>query len=175
MPTRKAAWPWLLVILGAIAVVGAAVYGYSLLGTVGTGHLDTTPLGGQITFKPKGSYRANIFTTRPSPSFPGATCQAKTTDGQRVTLHDAAPYTVNAHYNVESTNGIHLSAGKTYLLTCGQPWDKGVFAVVEVSRATEVVSFAVGTAGLVSFMTGVAALVARRRRRLRLQPVPRRS
>jgi hypothetical protein len=162
---RRPTWPWLLVILGVILITGAAIYGVAQMGAVGTGHLDTTPLGEQITFKPSGSYRANIFTPRQSPSSPGTTCHVETTDGLPVTLHDAAPYAVNTRYDMESAYGIHLSAGTTYLIACGKPGDEGSFAVVEITPTTQVAAFAVGTTGLMIVTTGAVIIVIRRRRR----------
>jgi hypothetical protein len=117
-------------VLGATLIVGAGIFGFNSIRSAGTGHVDTVPLGEQITFKPSGSYRANIFTPRESSSSPAPVCRVTTSDGRPVALHDATPYAVNTRYAMEWSHGIHLTTGVAYLITCGHRGEPGSFAVV---------------------------------------------
>jgi hypothetical protein len=165
--TRRPSWPWLLAVLGATLIVGAAIFGFNSIRSAGTGHLDTVPLGEQITFKPSGSYRANIFTPRESSASPAPVCWVTTSDGRPVALHDATPYAVNTRYAMESSHGIHLTTGVTYLITCGHRGEPGSFAVVEISRTAQTTSIVVGSAGATILLVGIASLLIRRRHRPR--------
>ena len=163
--SSRASWPWLLVMLGVTLIVGAGIYGFNSIRSAGTGHLDTVPLGEQTTFKPSGSYRANIFTPRESPSSPAPVCWVTTSDGRPVALHDATPYAVNKRYGMESSYGIHVKAGVKYLITCGDHGEPGRFAVVEISPTAQTISMAVGIAGATILLVGIASLLVRRRHR----------
>lgn len=153
-----------LVVAGGLSVIGAFVYGAISVGSVGTGDLDTVPLGEQITFTPSGSHRANIFTTGDERA---PDCTVTTTDGRTVPLAEATPYAFNERLQMESSYGFDLSSDTTYLITCGSPGDAGGFAVVEVPILPQVVAIVVGSLGMLAFVVGLVLVVVGRRRRRR--------
>ncbi len=156
-----------LVVAGGLSVIGAFVYGAMSVGSVGTGDLDTVPLGEQITFTPSGSHNANIFTTGASDFSGPPDCTVTTTDGRTVTLGEATPYAFNERLQMESSYGFDLSADTPYLITCGSPGDAGRFAVVEVPILPQVVAIVVGSLGMLAFVVGLVLVVVGRRRRRR--------
>lgn len=156
-----------LVVAGGLSVIGGAVYGFISVGSLGTGDLDTVPLGEQITFTPSGSHNANIFTPGASDFSGPPDCTVTTTDGRTVTLGEATPYAFNQELQMESSYGFDLSPDTTYLITCGSPGDAGRFAVVEVPILPQVVAIVAGSLGMLAFVAGLLLVVVGRRRRRR--------
>jgi hypothetical protein len=150
-------------------IVSAGVFGSVKISSVGTGELETVPFGETLEFAPSGSYRANIFTTRDLATAP--MCEVTTSAGEPVTLRDGTPYNVNTRYDMEASYGFHLDDGVTYLVRCGEPGQRGSFALVEVSPTAQRIALGVGLVGAVLLAVGIGgALVRRRSRRTRRDP-----
>lgn len=159
---QRLGWPVPVIIVGSLIVIGAAVYGFVRVGSVGQGELDTVPLGEQIDFVPSGSYRASIYITRALDTVPA--CEVTTSTGNPVRLRSGTPYNVNTRYNMEAAYGFHLESGvPSYVVRCGNPGEPGSFAVVEISPTPQRIAIALGVTGAVVIAVGALAAILRRR------------
>ena len=150
--------------VGVLLSIGAFVYGSIAYGSLGN-DLKAVPLGEELTFKPSGSYRADIFTTQPAPSSTGPpTCSVTTTGGLAVPLQDANPYVVDQKRHMETDYGFDVSSGVTYLVTCGSRGDTSEFAVAEVPILPRVVATILLAPGVLAFVAGLVLVVITRRR-----------
>jgi len=159
-------WPVVAGVLGTAMVVGAAVFGYVNVSSVGTGDLDTAAFGETVEFAPSGSYRASIYTTRGLDVAP--VCEVTDSSGAPLTLRDATPYTVNTHYDMEAAFGFDLGeGGSNYRVGCGEVGQDGSFAVVEISPTAQRFAIAVGVVGVVVVAAGIVGALVHRRRATR--------
>lgn len=163
-------WAVALIVVGALLSIGAFVYGSLAYGSLAK-DLRAVPLGTQLTFRPSGSYRADIFITHPSPASGPPTCSVATTGGRAVLVEDASLYLVSQERHMQTDYGFDLSADTTYLVTCGSRGNTGEFAVVEVPILPRVVATILMVPGVLAIVAGLVLVVIARRRERRTRRV----